>query len=91
MKTKYIHERLDGSFVYPNCPETIKSKEDLRRWFEHTCQITDDIDDKNHLLTRLPSKFITEQSNGEIKMLFPRCQFSAIAKFLGKECYGISI
>lgn len=92
MKTKYIREKLDGTFVYPNCPTAIKSKEDLQRWFEHTDQISgENIDDRKHLLEHLPTQFIKEQTDTEIKIMFPRCKFSASAIFTGNECYRISL
>lgn len=92
MKPKYIKERLDGTFVYPDCPNTIKSKEDLQRWFEYTDQISgDNINDRLHLLNHLPKEFIKDQTDTEIKILFPRCRFLATATFTGNECYKISL
>jgi len=91
MKTKYIKEKIDGSFVYPSCPDQIKSKEDLKKWFDHTSQLEEDIDDKEHLLARLPAKFIKNQTSTEIIIMFQRCKHSASAMFSGKECYRISL
>jgi len=92
MKPKYIREKLDGTFVYPVCPAIIKSKEDLQRWFENTDQYSgDDINDKSHLLERLPPSYIKEQTETEIKIMFPNCKFLASALFTGNECYRISL
>lgn len=88
---KYIYEKFTGGLHYPNCPETIKSKEDLQRWVEHTCQITENIDDRKHILAHLPTQFIKEQTDTEIKIMFPRCKFTASAIFTGNECYRISL
>ena len=89
---KYIYEHFNGHLVYPNCPDVIKSKEDLQRWFEHTDQYySENIDDRSHLLKHLPKKFIQEQTETEIKIMFPRCKFSASAIFTGNECYRISL
>ena len=84
MKVKYIREKLNGTLVYPDCPNVIKSKEDLQRWFEHTDQYySENIDDKSHLLKYLPTKFIKEQTDTEIKIMFPRCKTTASAIFNG--------
>lgn len=92
IQPKYILERLDGTFVYPDCPNVIKSKEDLQRWFEHTDQVHgENIDDKKSLLAHLPTEYIKETTDTEIKILFPRCKFLATAKFTGNECFGISL
>ena len=92
MKPKYTHEKLDGTFVYPDMPEYIKSKEDLVRWFEHTGKFYSEfIDDRTDLLKHLPANFIQEQTDREIKIMFPRCKYSASAIFTGNECYRISI
>lgn len=92
MKTKYIREKLNGTFAYPDCPDTIKSKEDLQRWFEHTAQIDgENIDDKKHLLSHLPVQYIKAQTETEIKIMFPRCKYSASAIFTGNECFRISL
>lgn len=93
MKPKYIREKLDGTFVYPDCPEMIKSKEDLQRWFEHTDQVysEENIDDRSHLLSRIDNGLIKEQSEIKISILFPRCKFLAHAMFTKNECYRISL
>lgn len=91
MKAKYTRERLDGTFYYPDCPDIIKSKEDLIRWFEHTGQFTDDINDRQYLLSHLPAGFIKENTDKVIKIMFPRYKSLANAYFTDNECYKIAV
>ncbi len=104
MQTKYTKIKRDFNtgqiieYIYPDCPDIIKSKEDLIRWFEHRGQVVDNgrkINDRRHLIKRLPEKFIEESSETEIKIMFPNCKFIASAIFISgeykNECCRISV
>lgn len=92
MQPKYTKIKRDWNtgqideIIYPDCPDTIKSKEDLIRWFENRGQVEgDNINDREHLLNRLPKKFIKENTVTEIKIMFPNCKFTASAIFIEGE------
>lgn len=92
MKPKHTFFNLDGTVHYPECPQTIMSKEDLLRWFENTSQISgDSINDREHLLKHLPPKFIIQHTATEIQIMFPKCKYSARVYFYENECNTVRV
>ena len=82
---KYIREKLNGELVYPVEIKEIKSKEDIRRWFEWSCQFESGENDYKSFLSfleklKIPYRRVDENGRIFIYVKFPRCKYESVAR-----------
>ena len=94
MRSKYIREDFyTGESIYPDEIREIKTKEDMRRWFEWCEQFPSTNNDLDSFLSKVKLSYrkLEKGKHLFIFIKFPRCKSESVARFLGNECYAISI